>query len=88
MDDAKVANSAEILARASVEDSTQKGVRVKVADFVQRTSYMSKKIMVTSTGRDGCDRSCFDRIRGVTVFDRQESKHNHPRLLGSHYVIS
>ena len=29
------------------------------------------------------NRSCFDRIRDVTVFHRQESKHNHPRLLGS-----
>ena len=37
-DDSKVANLVEIIARASVGDSTQKGVREKVADFVQRTS--------------------------------------------------
>ena len=32
----------EIIARASVGDSTQKGVREKVADFVQRTSCIRK----------------------------------------------
>ena len=33
-----MANLVEIIARASVGDSTQKGVQEKVADFVQRTS--------------------------------------------------
>ena len=32
----------EMRARASVGDSTQKGVRAKVADFVQRTSCIRK----------------------------------------------
>ena len=41
--DAKVANFVEMIARASVGDSTQKGVRGKVADFVQRTSCIRNK---------------------------------------------
>ena len=41
-DDAKEAKLVEIRARASVGDSTKKGVRAKVADFVQRMSCMRK----------------------------------------------
>ena len=39
---AKEAKLVEIRARVSVGDSTKKGVRAKVADFVQRMSCMRK----------------------------------------------